>query len=93
MFECGEIEVNHNFEALYEMTGKLGEGTQSVVHQCTERETGVRYAVKVIRNKDSDLIHTLKKQFLISKSLNHENILKTYSLFIDESRGVSHIVM
>ena len=51
------------------------------------------FAVKVIKNKDKDLIQTLKKQFLIAKNLEFETILKTYNLFIDEKIGICHLVM
>lgn len=48
--------------------------------------------MKVIKSKDQDIIHTLKKQFLILKRLNHENILQAYQLFVNEKRGISHLV-
>lgn len=48
--------------------------------------------MKVIKGKDQDIIQTLKKQFLILKNLSHESILKSYNLFVDEKRGISHLV-
>ena len=34
MFECGEIEINSDFEVFYEILNKIDEGTQSVVYEC-----------------------------------------------------------
>ena len=92
MFECSEIYISNGFESLYELVRKIDEGTQSVVHLCKEKATGNLFAVKVLRNKDPDLMRNLKEQFRILKNLSHDNIIKAHNLFVNEKIGVCHLV-
>jgi serine/threonine protein kinase len=71
---------------------KINEGSQSVVYECVEKNTGASYAVKVIRKKDVETFKTLKEQYRVLKNLNHENIIKAHYLFVNYKMGTSHMV-
>jgi calcium-dependent protein kinase len=78
---------------MYDLIGKIDEGSQSVVYEAIEKKTNQKYAVKVIKKKDQDIISNLKTQFRILKNLDHPNVVKAYNLFIDEKIGIHHLVL
>lgn len=51
MFDCNEVFIFNEFSEMYELIKKIDEGTESVVHEAIEKQTGNKYAVKVIRTK------------------------------------------
>lgn len=51
-----EIYIADNFFDRFVVGEKLGEGAQSVVKKCTDRLSGIEYAVKQFRNCDTELI-------------------------------------
>ncbi len=78
---------------MYDVGKKIDEGAQSVVYEAVEKKTNKKFAVKVIKKKDLDIIRSLKTQFRILKNLDHPNIIKAHNLFIDEKMGLSHLVL
>lgn len=44
------------------------------------------YAVKVVREEDEEKLNAHKNEFQIMKSLNHENIVKSFEIFVHEKR-------
>lgn len=68
---------------MYELTGKIDQGAESVVYEAIERKTNKKFAVKVFKKKDQDFINRIKTQFRILKNLDHPNIVKAYNLFVN----------
>lgn len=64
-----------------------------MVYLCKEIETGKDYAVKVVRQKEPEMVKQIKKQFIVMRNLSHDHILKAYNLFINEKTGVTHLVL
>lgn len=93
MFECNEVFIFNDFDEMYDLIRKIDEGGQAVVFEAIEKKTKEKYAVKVIKKKDQDIIRSLKTQFRILKNLDHPSIIKAYNLFIDEKCGISHLVL
>ena len=78
---------------MYDLVRKIDEGSQSVVYEALQKKTKRKYAVKVIKKRDQDIIINLKTQFRILRNLDHPNIVKAYNLFIDEKLGIHHLVL
>ena len=78
---------------MYDLVRKIDEGSQSVVYEASQKKTKRKYAVKVIKKRDQDIIINLKTQFRILRNLDHPNIVKAYNLFIDEKLGIHHLVL
>lgn len=78
---------------MYDLVRKIDEGSQSVVYEALQKKTKRKYAVKIIRKRDQDIIFNLKTQFRILRNLDHPNIVKAYNLFIDEKLGIHHLVL
>jgi len=50
------IQARNQFEKVYEEGKFLGEGCSSVVKSCVHRESGLEYAVKIMRTDDEEKI-------------------------------------
>lgn len=46
----------------------------------------------MLKIKDVDRIFNLKQHFRILKNLSHPNIIQAHNLFINETKGLSHLV-
>lgn len=78
--EPGILE-NH-FDELYTLGKKIGEGANGSVYLCTNKENKNMYAVKISRG-DVELLRISKRTFKILKRLNHPNIIKAKSLYLN----------
>ncbi len=88
-----EIYISENFEDLFTVQEKLGEGAQSVVKKCVEVASGKTYAVKLFRSCDAELIEMLKAQYKILIDLSHPNVIEGYYLFINEKAMCCQMVI
>jgi|JI6StandDraft_1071083.scaffolds.fasta_scaffold12903_2 serine/threonine protein kinase len=88
-----DIYIADNFFDRFVVQEKLGEGAQSVVMRCTDRLSGINYAVKKFGHCDSELIEMLKVQYRILTELNHPNIIEGYSLYVDEKTMSCQMVL
>ncbi|KAL4432623.1 hypothetical protein ABPG74_004916 [Tetrahymena malaccensis] len=88
------INQTRIFEENYELIGeKLGEGSQGDVRKCIHKKSQQVYAVKMIRNGDTEIILSAITSFQIAKNLNHPSIIKPYELFINQETEKIYYVM
>lgn len=84
----------------YQLGNKIGHGTFAVVHECVHRETGERFAVKIIdtnvpRGWNSNHVKTkVLREIEIQESIHdHPNIVHILEHFVERSAGSVFIVM
>jgi len=73
----------------YELNRPLGEGQFGKVKEAVDLETGIRYAVKIIKKsaiKSQKDIETVKKEVQFMKILKHNNILQLYDTLEDKEK-------
>ena len=75
--------IQKEFEEIFEIGPKIGEGCHSSVFHCKEISTGNPYAVKVMKKMDTELFPSIRETYQIMSKLKHENIAKTKLLFIN----------
>jgi hypothetical protein len=51
------------------------QGCSSVVKTCTEVISGRKFAVKIVRNDDPEILSTAQKEFDLVKSVSHPNLV------------------
>jgi hypothetical protein len=81
------LTARRNFEELYSLGEKIGEGNYSVVHKATDRSTGVEVAVKIVDKKELDEtdIREIKGEVSILGELDHPNIIRLYGFFENDT--------
>lgn len=88
-----------SFSSQYELGKMIGEGAHAIVRlghkkpQEGQKASGQAYAIKIFRTGDPEVISTIRKTYQIAKIVQHPNIIKMHELYIDETRGYSHMVM
>eukprot|EP01097_Dermamoeba_algensis_P000143 TRINITY_DN1050_c0_g1_i2.p1 TRINITY_DN1050_c0_g1~~TRINITY_DN1050_c0_g1_i2.p1 ORF type:complete len:363 (-),score=106.35 TRINITY_DN1050_c0_g1_i2:267-1355(-) len=77
----------------YDFIKKIGSGAFSIVHEATNKKTGERVAIKVVKKSalQGEEIVTLKREVENLRKLNHPNILKLFDVF--ESADEVYLVM
>jgi calcium-dependent protein kinase len=72
----------------YKIGKVLGEGAFGEVRLCTQRETGEKRAVKVLKKDamDDDETKAMLNEINILKGIDHPNIVKIYEYFEDAKR-------
>jgi len=75
------------------MGDKLGEGCHGEVRKCIHKTTKKIYAVKMIRNGDTEIILSAITSFKIAKTLNHPAVIKPKELFINRETEKIYYVM
>ena len=75
-----------NIKETYKIEGTIGKGSFATVKKAKHRETGVRYAVKVLSKKKMNDEEKLAMQLEIDilKQMDHPNIVKLMDVFEDE---------
>lgn len=86
-FEHAEL-----FAEKYENIGKLGEGSDGVVHRCIKKRSGAVYASKSFMFEDEHLLQ-LRYNFLLVKNLNHRNVIQYEALYLDLKKHLCWLVM
>ena len=82
-----EESKKRQFEHLYQIGKKIGEGLHSSVYMCYSIEDNEKlcpYAVKVTAFDDEEQQMAQKKEYDILASLNHENIIRVHDYFHNE---------
>lgn len=74
--------IKNDFDEIYTLGKKLGEGASGAVYTCTSKKDGKIYAVKISRG-DVELLRTSKRTFKIMKGLNYPKIIKAKCLFLN----------
>ena len=86
-------QKNTVFSEKYDLLGTVGEGTVGTVKKCKDKVTGQVFAVKVIKKRDSELVTSIKNEFLHLKNLKHPNIVAAKEFYIDSLNGEVMLVM
>lgn len=81
--------ITESFYSRYDIKGKIGEGSNAVVKEILEKETGRRYALKSFKPKGN--WPSAKNEAKILSELDHPNIIK-YEKTIKTTNNV-HLVM
>lgn len=74
-------------EAKYQMKEMLGTGAFAIVKVCVDRQTGQKYAMKIIEkrkfslNQNTKRANALLDEIRILKTLNHNHIIKIHETF------------
>ena len=86
-------KLEERFEHHYELMQELGQGALSVVKCASHRETGRRYAVKVVQKSQLHLEdqEALLAEAKLMQELDHPNIVKLHGLF--DERNAYYLVM
>ena len=87
------VDLDKNFHHKYQILDFLGEGNTGLVKKCLNNETKKWYAVKIVRTNDIEILKSIKNEFLISKSLSSENIVKVYEMFYNPVTSRVKIIM
>jgi serine/threonine protein kinase len=74
--------MKNDFDDMYRVGKKLGEGASAAVYTCISKKDGKKYAVKISRG-DVELLRISKRTFKIMKRLNHPNIIKAKCLYLN----------
>ena len=52
MFQCNEVFIFNEFDQIYDLQSKIGEGANSVVYEAIDKRNQNKFAVKITRKKD-----------------------------------------
>lgn len=75
------VPVGTDFQDKYTISSILGSGKYSVVKLCTNKASGVTYAVKIIDKRQTMEIRFLKRELEIMFGLRHDGIVQLIELF------------
>merc|ERR1712142_41019 len=89
---------NEDFVEGWQLVQTLGEGTYGEVKLAVSTSTNEAVAVKILqlRNQSSEMVKSVKKEILIHRRLDHQNIIKFFGnreedlvmfLFLEYARG------
>ena len=98
--------LKDSFETKYDLDIPLGQvsfcsllqikGMHASVFKCFRKDDSERtrpFAVKVMREDDEEKIMASKKEFEITQKLKHENIVKSFEMFVNDQKKEVHQVM
>tara|TARA_B110000285_G_C15108725_1_gene609692 strand:+ start:652 stop:1029 length:378 start_codon:yes stop_codon:yes gene_type:complete len=91
-----EENEKSSFASKYEMGNKLGEGMNAVVYLCYKKQDTDKkapFAVKVSRADDEERKEAHRKEFEITSSIKHRNIVSSIEMFDDEFKGEIYQIM
>jgi len=58
-----------------------------------DKEEDPKFAVKIIRTQDEELIEIAYSEYKILKSIDHKNIIKMHDAFLNQMNGTMYLVM
>ena len=88
-----ELNKVNNFESNYVLADWLGEGCMGSVYKCfkvTDINKEKPFAVKTTREDDVEKKAAHKKEFDITKDLDHKNIIRSIEYYEDVVKGEIH---
>lgn len=83
-----------SFKRLYKLGDKLGQGAFSIVKEGTHRQSGKKFAIKIVnkyRLNEEDA-KALQIEIALLKEIHHRNILEMYDVFDAPSDDYCYIV-
>lgn len=75
---------------------KMGLGAQNQEDEnqiLLQKEEEPKFAVKIIRTQDEELIEIAYSEYKLLKSLEHKNIIKMHDAFLNQLNGTMYLVM
>jgi len=93
-----DIPLYQGLEETYTLGKTLGKGSYSIVREATQKISGEKFAVKILKlnNLDlnsSDSLKPLRREINIHLKLKHPNIINLFQVFIDQSETCFYLVM
>ena len=58
-----------------------------------DKEDDPKFAVKIIRTQDEELIEIAYSEYKILKSIDHQHIIKMHDAFLNQMNGTMYLVM
>ena len=80
----------------YKIIKPIGEGTYGKIYEVFHKKTNIKFAIKKILANSIEKLETFLKEFEISNSNPHENILNIYGIFIkclEKNKYILYILM
>ncbi|KAH6994707.1 hypothetical protein EDB82DRAFT_502327 [Fusarium venenatum] len=92
-----DLEYSIGFSRRYRIVEMLGKGHFAEVFSCTNRVTGMVYAVKVFKmdnwNSDTSKVRGIRAEFKALMSASHDNILRRIDLFAEYAEDKIYMVL
>lgn len=83
------LKITGRYKIDMSSRGSLGKGEYSIAKVCTDRTTGMKYAVKIIKKRmlvSKQEKAMIENEVKIHQVLHHSNIIKLNEIYEDESR-------
>ncbi|KAM0229945.1 hypothetical protein ACHAPO_009667 [Fusarium lateritium] len=91
------LEYSIGFSRRYRLTEKLGKGHFAEVFSCTNRVTGMAYAVKVFKMENwmsrSSRVFGIHAEFKAFTSASHDNVLRLVDIFAEYVEDKMYMVL
>lgn len=86
------ISQEQSFHDQFELKEELGKGAFSTVRRCTQKSTGVDYAVKILNTKSMSErdVHKIEREVRICRRLSHPNIVRLHASI--KTEGSSYLM-
>mmetsp|Transcript_5995 Transcript_5995/g.10787 ORF Transcript_5995/g.10787 Transcript_5995/m.10787 type:complete len:346 (-) Transcript_5995:92-1129(-) len=84
-FITGKLSsIDHSYDVIRDCV--LGTGHCATVHECVNRSTGQRYAVKTINKNDPRVkLSYLRRELSLLQEMKHDNIVRLVDVFEDQN--------
>lgn len=95
LFEAEHIELPKAFNR-YELLDRVGDGGSGTVFSCLNTETGVRYAIKIIKTEnryDRETMHRFAREMRILASIRHDSVIHLHERNLDAEERFPAFVM
>ena len=79
-------KIGQKFDDIYSLQSEVVNGGQSAIWKGVEKESGVIFAIKVIRRKDSATDASVLSEVAILQSLRHKYVVELHNYFEESSR-------
>lgn len=96
LFEPEPVKLPEAFSGRYELYDAIGEGTFSTVLSCLERDSGRRFAMKILKpdlRVDREAFGRFRREIRALRELNHPLIIRIHDDNLDQVQDVPAFVM
>ena len=96
LFEPEPIRLPRAFDGRYELYDAIGEGAFSTVLSCIERDTGGRFAIKILKpdlRVDKEAFGRFRREIRVLRQLRHPGIVRIHDDNLDQVQDVPAFIM
>lgn len=96
LFEPDPVKLPAGFSGRYELYDAIGEGTFSTVLSCIERDSGKRYAIKILKpdlRVDKEAFGRFRREIRILREVKHPRIIQIHEDNLDQIEDVPAFIM